>query len=196
MTTNPTPFTALPIVPTQSVVTKVMKMIRTQTHPQLPLTGKYSPKHPYTAFAITIFSYLRKLESNAAIPMAVTLTQAIVESKSNRDTLPASNIPAVEGNNLFGVLAPRGATVYSQATVGGKVYRYRKYRSIDESFDDFGSVLTGSRYKKAFLTSSPILFFKEVAAAGYGGNGLAYFDEWEGLLKDNIKRVQLISQFA
>lgn len=128
-----------------------------------------------------------KVYNNYKIPVLVTLSQAALESAWGQKA---------PGNNYFGVKAGSSwaggvnnretreiispeqfkklKNTISQRRLESGNYEvkimqpFRAYRSAKESFLDYGRILsTNKRYKKAFSTSNPYDFAKEVSKAGY-----------------------------
>lgn len=83
------------------------------------------------------------------IPASITLAQGILESASGTSKL------AVEANNHFGIKCHTnwtGEKVYQDDDAQGECFR--KYKSVDESFEDHSLFLKKPRYEELFLLKS------------------------------------------
>lgn len=103
-----------------------------------------------------------EVQDRYGIPYGVCLAQAALETGWGR---------YVKGNNYFGIKG-RGQDFATHEYVNGeKVYvvdSFRAYKSMEDSFDDYGRFLsTQPRYADAFKTNSPEEFAKELQRAGY-----------------------------
>lgn len=104
------------------------------------------------------FPFAQSTESLYAVPALVTIAQAGIESGWGK-----SNV-AQKSNNHFGIKA-------DSSWHGPKFGMYRKYNTVQESFDNHAKFLsTNKRYNKAFLTTDPKKFLYEVAQAKYSEN--------------------------
>jgi hypothetical protein len=74
------------------------------------------------------------------IPASITLAQGILESGAGQSEL------ARKANNHFGIKCHdwRGETIYHDDDLDGECFR--KYKTVDESFDDHSRFLTGRPY--------------------------------------------------
>lgn len=118
----------------------------------------------YLPFALDV-------QQKYGVPASVTLAQAIEESGWGSST---------PGNNFFGVKATKGwkgriTTTGTTEMIGGKrtptVGTFRAYDSVEDSFNDYGKVVSGKLYQP--LTSkatNSFEFAKAVADTGYAGN--------------------------
>ncbi len=79
------------------------------------------------------------------IPASITLAQGLLESGAGRSRL------AVEANNHFGIKTPGGWTgPYILADDDRPNERFRKYRSVEESYEDHSLFLLKPRYSRLF----------------------------------------------
>lgn len=79
------------------------------------------------------------------IPASITLAQGLLESGAGRSRL------ATEANNHFGIKTPGGWTgPYILADDDRPKERFRKYRSVRESYEDHSLFLLKPRYKRLF----------------------------------------------
>ena len=106
-----------------------------------------------------------KLKARYDIPIAVTVSMAIYESRYGQSTLGKQH------NNYFGIKAYswKGKFVELKTRDSGRVViaKFRSYDSLEEGFDDFGKFLQKSLYRKAFVHDDPIKFLREILKAGY-----------------------------
>lgn len=103
-------------------------------------------------FAQTPEAYIQKYSSAAqdqmrkyGIPASITLAQGILESGSGKSKL------AVEANNHFGIKCHdtwTGATLHLDDDAPNECFR--KYRSVDQSFEDHSLFLKKPRYQELF----------------------------------------------
>jgi flagellum-specific peptidoglycan hydrolase FlgJ len=125
--------------------------------PSLPLPsgGKLTPSQFIQKFK----DFATATQTNYQVPSVFTLAQGGLESGwGNSDVF-------TNANNAFGIKA---STAGLDPWIGPTYNGYRKYASVQDSFDDHAKFLTGnSRYNAAFNTSDPVAFGKAVAAAGY-----------------------------
>lgn len=107
------------------------------------------------------------------------LTLAIVESQgkaADGKYYPGLNASAKKANNYFGIKAANwnGQTIkLSTPGDADKISVFRKYASIEDSFNDFGKFLNENpRYKKAGVFEAPdfITQMQLIAKAGYAEN--------------------------
>ena len=105
------------------------------------------------------------LKSKYDVPIAVTISMAIYESRYGQSVL------AKQHNNFFGIKAYswNGKSVELKTKEDGKIVtaRFRSYNTLEEGFDDFGKFLQKAHYKKAFNYDDPIKFLREILRAGY-----------------------------
>lgn len=79
------------------------------------------------------------------IPASIKLAQALLESGAGRSRL------AVEANNHFGIKTPGGWTgPYIRVDDDRPKEKFRKYRSVRESYEDHSQFLLKPRYKRLF----------------------------------------------
>lgn len=79
------------------------------------------------------------------IPASIKLAQALLESGAGRSRL------AVEANNHFGIKTPGGWTgPYIRVDDDRPKEKFRKYRTVRESYEDHSQFLLKPRYKKLF----------------------------------------------
>lgn len=79
------------------------------------------------------------------IPASITLAQGLLESGAGRSRL------ATEANNHFGIKTPGGWTgPYILADDDRPNEKFRKYRSVRESYEDHSLFLLKPRYKRLF----------------------------------------------
>lgn len=82
------------------------------------------------------------------IPASITLAQGLLESGAGRSRL------ATEANNHFGIKTPGGWTgPYILMDDDRPEERFRKYRSVRESYEDHSLFLLKPRYKRLFTYS-------------------------------------------
>ena len=106
-----------------------------------------------SALAQTPSEYVAKYHDDAqrqmkkyGIPASITLAQGILESASGTSKL------AVEANNHFGIKCHTnwtGEKVYQDDDAKGECFR--KYNTVDESFEDHSLFLKKPRYEELFL---------------------------------------------
>ncbi|MFA9219875.1 MAG: glucosaminidase domain-containing protein [Sediminibacterium sp.] len=106
-----------------------------------------------SSFAQSPEAYIQKYSSIAqdqmreyGIPASITLAQGILESGSGKSKL------AVEANNHFGIKCHdtwSGATMHIDDDAPNECFR--KYKSVDQSFDDHSVFLKKPRYEELFL---------------------------------------------
>jgi hypothetical protein len=105
-----------------------------------------------TSFAQTPEAYIQKYSSIAqeemrkyGIPASITLAQGILESGSGKSKL------ATEANNHFGIKCHdtwNGATMYLDDDAPNECFR--KYKSVEQSFEDHSLFLKKPRYQELF----------------------------------------------
>jgi flagellum-specific peptidoglycan hydrolase FlgJ len=107
------------------------------------------------------------------------LTLAIVESQGkgpDGNYYPGLNASAKKANNYFGIKAANwnGKTIkLSTPNDADKISVFRKYDSVEDSFNDFGKFLNENpRYRKAGVFEAPdfITQMQLIAKAGYAEN--------------------------
>jgi LysM repeat protein len=106
-----------------------------------------------TSFAQTPEAYIQKYSSIAqeqmreyGIPASITLAQGILESGSGKSKL------ASEGNNHFGIKCHdtwNGPTMHLDDDAPNECFR--KYKSVDQSFEDHSVFLKKPRYEELFV---------------------------------------------
>ncbi len=130
-------------------------------------------------------------QTTTTIPALFTITQAGLESSWGNHA---------PGNNFFGIKASqawKGATQLLDTTEveNGKTVHikalFRAYPNAHEGFIDHGRFfIDNSRYKTALkYVSDPLLFAKEVAAAGYATDP-QYYDKISSAMKLVVKLLQ------
>jgi len=138
-------------------------------------TGTISPSDYIKRY----YALAKQTETYYAVPAAFTLAQAGLESNWGN-----SNI-AREANNHFGIKADGSWSGPVYNTSGN---RYRKYNSVQESYDDHGKFLVvNPRYDGAFNSKDPFIFGASVANAGYAEDPNYY-----SLISNAIKSVNNI----
>lgn len=120
-----------------------------------------------------IESYVEKYENIAnkvckgkkVFPLVV-LAISGVESKYGTSEL------AKQGNNFFGIMKHN----WKGETINMKGRTWRKYKTVEQSFEDFINFLyINSRYKKALKATNAMQQIRDIAAAGYAEE--AYYDD-------------------
>ena len=88
-------------------------------------------------------------EKKHRIPASITLAQGILESAAGKSKL------TINANNHFGIKAGNNwrGEIYLAWDDEVNKSRFRKYSSVEESFDDHATVLKGSRYSSLFSKS-------------------------------------------
>jgi len=120
----------------------------------------------------------RKSKKKHAVPISVTLAQAIEETGWGK---------SVKNNNYFGVKG-KGKKFTTHEVIGNKRIKikanFRVYESVEESVLDHGKLLSSNaRYKSAFEhQNNPFEFYDELQRAGY-----ATEPKYTQHLKDIIK---------
>jgi len=142
--------------------------------------------------AQTPIEYIAKYHSDAqhqmkkyGIPASITLAQGILESASGTSKL------AVEANNHFGIKCHTnwtGEKVYQDDDAQGECFR--KYKSVDESYEDHSLFLKKPRYEELFLLKSTDY---KGWANGLKKCGYATNPKYPEQLIDLIERYQLYS---
>jgi flagellar protein FlgJ len=117
----------------------------------------------------------KKAAKNLGTDHRLLLAQTALETNWGKDIIAHNN--GRSSNNLFGIKSTKaweGESVVTRTheyVEGQKTAQYspfRSYRSLDESFNDYVTLLTkSSRYQKLEHTSSPEEFAKELQSAGY-----------------------------
>ena len=98
------------------------------------------------------------------IPASITLAQGLLESGAGRSRL------ATEANNHFGIKTPGGWTgPYILVDDDRPKERFRKYRSVRESYEDHSQFLLKPRYQRLFTykTTDYKAWAKGLKACGY-----------------------------
>lgn len=101
------------------------------------------------------------------IPASITLAQGLLESGAGRSRL------ATEANNHFGIKTPGGWTgPYILVDDDRPNEKFRKYRSVRESYEDHSLFLLKPRYKRLFTykTTDYKAWAKGLKACGYATN--------------------------
>lgn len=160
-------------------------------------------------FIKTLYPYAKQAETKYKVPALVALAQSALETGWGKKA---------PGNMFFGVKAGSKWTGKKQLLTTTEYhdtsgvdypviinikkvenkYKYtvkdyfRAYDSPQGSFDDYAKFLTtNARYKKAFNYTDPVLFAKEIAAAGYA-TASNYFDTLKVLIAQIKKKVELL----
>ena len=98
------------------------------------------------------------------IPASITLAQGLLESGAGRSRL------AIEANNHFGIKTPGGwRGPYILADDDRPNEKFRKYRSVAESYEDHSQFLLKPRYQRLFTykTTDYKAWAKGLKACGY-----------------------------
>lgn len=163
-----------------------------------PSSGSLSLKNPYTYFVASALPAAEVIEDLYGIPAAVSLTQAIIESKSAHSSIPGSSLITRKAKNWFGIKADsswKGAKVLLPTTeyANTKINAYfRSYPSNNASWNDYGEFLSSNpRYAKAFKTKDPSLFLSTVLSSGYA-TGPGYKRLAGQILASVQKRIALV----
>ncbi|MDR0546409.1 MAG: glucosaminidase domain-containing protein [Dysgonamonadaceae bacterium] len=146
-----------------------------------------------------IVAYIEKYKNLAImqmhkykVPASIKLAQGILESKWGRSTL------AAEHNNHFGIKADSrwpGLRVryltkeeYKKGEFVQEYHNFRKYNSVEESFEDHSLFLKQARYSALFL-----LDIHDITGWAYGLQrcGYATDSKYPGKLLSLISRYQL-----
>ena len=101
------------------------------------------------------------------IPASITLAQGLLESGAGRSRL------ATEANNHFGIKTPGGWTgPYILADDDRPKEKFRKYRSVQESYEDHSLFLLKPRYQRLFTyrITDYKAWAKGLKACGYATN--------------------------
>lgn len=135
-------------------------------------------------------AYIQKYSSIAqdqmrkyGVPASITLAQGILESGSGKSKL------AVEANNHFGIKCHdtwSGATMHIDDDAPNECFR--KYKSVDQSFEDHSVFLKKPRYEELFLLE--ITDYKEWAQ-GLKKCGYATSSTYAKNLIDLIEKYEL-----
>ncbi|MBC7498541.1 glucosaminidase domain-containing protein [Candidatus Gracilibacteria bacterium] len=105
----------------------------------------------------------KAMETKYGIPWQVTYTQSTLETGYGR---------SAPNNNYFGIKGGSSG-LKTKEFINGKetevIASFRGYSSMEESFDDYGKLLTTNpRYQNAFkFKNNPELFLGEIIRAGY-----------------------------
>lgn len=135
----------------------------------------------------------QELEKKTGIPASVTLAQLILESSSSTSSNGLSGL-ARNAKNLFGIKAGsswNGATysVNTNEEVNGQNVtvkaKFRKYSSYEDSIEDYGKLISSSRYKANTITARTVEdFIKGIKKSGYATDS-NYVEKVENVIKDN-----------
>ena len=127
------------------------------------------------------------------------LTMAIIESQGlgpDGNYYPGLNASARLGNNYFGIkkgVGWRGPTITVPTPKDkDKMSVFRKYGSIEESFDDYGRFLNvNKRYRNGGVFDAPdfLTQMQNIAKSGYAEN-MSYFDLLEKVSKSVNKQLK------
>ena len=104
------------------------------------------------------------------IPASITMAQAILESGAGRSYL------ATKANNHFGIKVSAGWNGgYVRRDDDRKNEKFRKYKNVEESYEDHSKFLLKDRYKR--------LFDSDVSGDGREGNDNDFsFDWWKDVV--------------
>ncbi|HWR36006.1 MAG TPA: glucosaminidase domain-containing protein [Clostridia bacterium] len=112
----------------------------------------------------------RATQKEYGVPASITVAQAILESSWGQSEL------AREGNNYFGIKARAGeeycefdTTEYVAGVAGRERAKFRKFRSMQESFDGHARLLScADRYQPAMaVKNDPLAFALQLKLCGY-----------------------------
>lgn len=110
------------------------------------------------------FPLAQATQNNYLVPSVFTISQAGLESAWGNSEI------ARNANNHFGIKADSfwKGPVYNYAVKSGTIVPFRKYNSVQDSYNDHAKFLTtNSRYANAFNYTDPSEFAQSVANAGY-----------------------------
>lgn len=167
----------------------------------LCVPSRAQAKEPFLVLAVPL---AQKSQRDTAVPASVTLAQAMWETGSGEH-------PIGDANNYFGIKAGAssdGSVNFGSVAVGwvwadtkewnGTKYverreRFRRYRSIEDSFLDHGLLLaTTPRYASAMLAvDDPREFARRIAAAGYATSPTYARDLIAVMDKENLYQYDL-----
>lgn len=141
----------LPIALFAGVLLLLSRKKNSEAAPADNRNSKVSP----TDYVRMYFPLAQVTQDVYGVPALFTIAQAGLESGYGNSDIAKNSF------NQFGIKA--------DSTWKGASYKgFRKYNSIQESFDDHAKFLkNNSRYSPAFKTSNPEAFAKVVADAGY-----------------------------
>lgn len=108
------------------------------------------------------YPFAKSTETQYQVPALFTLAQAALESDFG-----TSNV-ALNSNNHFGIKA--------DSSWRGAAYNgYRKYNTVQDSYNDHGKFLVqNKRYDNAFTSSDPFDFAKAIAKSSYSEDPVYY----------------------
>ena len=117
------------------------------------------------------------------IPASITLAQGILESGAGKSYL------AVEGNNHFGIKCGNWKGDYLYKHDDGRLERFRKYASAEQSFEDHSLFIAERSHYKALFDLKPTDYVGW--ANGLRKYGYATDPKYAGKLIELIERYQL-----
>jgi Mannosyl-glycoprotein endo-beta-N-acetylglucosaminidase len=127
----------------------------------------------YDKFIEDILPYAKQVELTYGVPTSVTIAQAIHESAGGTRT-PHDVHSGKASFNLFGVKGSGDAGSVKSWTwevIGGQKKKvladFRAYENWGGSLNDYGKLLSGSRYAEALKKSNPYDVLAGIRAAGY-----------------------------
>jgi len=133
------------------------------------------------------------------------LTMAIIESQGkgpDGNYYPGLNASARLGNNYFGIKKGvnwQGQTVTVRTPKDkDKVSVFRKYNTIEESFEDYGRFLNvNKRYREGGVFDAPdfLTQMQRIAKSGYAENE-SYFDLLEKVSKSVNSQIKNIKEIV
>ena len=129
-------------------------------------------------------------EQKYGVPASITLGQIILESSGSYEG--GMSKLAAKANNLFGMKGAGNAGTYLINTVeegeGGSYVTtagFRKYKTIADSIDDHGRLLTTERYTSKTSTADTVEeYAKALQAAGYATDS-RYAEKLINVIKSN-----------
>lgn len=117
------------------------------------------------------------------IPASITLAQGILESSAGKSYL------AVEGNNHFGIKCGNWTGDFLYKHDDGRLERFRKYASVEQSFEDHSRFIAERDHYKALFDLKPTDYVGW--AHGLKKYGYATDPKYAGKLIELIERYQL-----
>jgi flagellum-specific peptidoglycan hydrolase FlgJ len=133
-----------------------------------------------TAYITQNYPYAKSAETQYQVPALFSIAQAGLESNFGTSDI------AVNSNNQFGIKADASWTGDTYTAKDG--IQYRKYDTIQDSFNDHGKFLvTNQRYSNAFNISDPYSFAQAIANDGYS-DSTNYFTLISNVM-DSVKSI-------
>jgi LysM repeat protein len=123
-----------------------------------------STNRAYWAYIDKYKDLAMEQQQKYAIPASITLAQGLLESGAGRSRL------ATEANNHFGIKTPGGWTgPYIRVDDDRPNEKFRKYRTVRESYEDHSQFLLKPRYQRLFTykTTDYKAWAKGLKACGY-----------------------------